>query len=108
MGWYVFEVSANLDQRLTEGITRIDELNDKISAPIQWEYRIESFPDTAFSSRINAMGKEGWELVFARRASDGSDYSPSFSYEMIFKRPKKTVADSADKTDNKKQSAKKK
>ena len=107
MGWYIFEVTANLDQRLTEGITRIDAMNEKINAPVLWEYRIESVPDASFDSRINAMGKDGWELVFARRASDGSDYSPTFSYEMIFKRPKKVESLSSEKPDEKKQPSKK-
>ena len=89
LGWYTFEVSAGFDERLQAGIARIDAINQKINAPVQWEYKIESLPDRSFDQRINAMGREGWELVFARRASDGSDYSPSFSYEMIFKRPKK-------------------
>jgi len=88
-GWYIFEVSAGFDDRLQTGIARIDAISNRLNSPVQWEYRIESFPDRSFDQRINAMGKEGWELVFARRASDGSDYSPTYSYEMIFKRTKK-------------------
>src|ERR1044072_4006681 len=89
LGWYTFEVSAGFDDRMQILIARIDKTNEKINAPIQWEYRIESFPDRSFDQRINTMGRDGWELVFARRASDGADYSPTFSYEMIFKRPKR-------------------
>ena len=55
----------------------------------QWEYTIKSIPDASFTGSINDYGKEGWELVFARRASDHSDeYNPKFSYEVIFKRQK--------------------
>ena len=97
VGWYTFEVSAGFDERLQTGIARIDAVNEKINAPTQWEYRIESFPDRSFDQRINAMGSDGWELVFARRASDGSEYSPTFSYEMIFKRPKKIETGHIDK-----------
>jgi hypothetical protein len=97
LGWYVFEVSGRFDDRLQAGIARIDAVNEKINASIQWEYRIESFPDRSFDQRISAMGKDGWELVFARRASDGADYSPTFSYEMIFKRPKKLDSGPSDK-----------
>jgi hypothetical protein len=58
-------------------------------SPQKWEYRIESIPDISFDSEINRLGAQGWEMVFARRASSGSDLSekPTFSYEIIFKRP---------------------
>ena len=52
-----------------------------------WEYKITSVPDGSFDNEMNMLGKEGWELVFARRASDGMTSSPTFSYEMILKRP---------------------
>ena len=52
----------------------------------QWEYRIESPSDTVFSTMMDQYGREGWELVAARRASDGGG---TMSYECIFKRPKR-------------------
>lgn len=52
-----------------------------------WEYQIVAIPDPIFDTKMNELGKEGWELVSARRASDGSTYSPRFSYELILKRP---------------------
>jgi hypothetical protein len=55
-------------------------------SPERWEYKIADVPDTAFTSQTNDLGHSGWELVSARRASDGSDTSPTYSYEMIFKR----------------------
>ena len=105
LGWFVFEVSASLDARLQAAVERIDKVNEKVNSTIQWEYRIESIPDRSFDQRINAMGRDGWELVFARRASDGSDYSPTFSYEMIFKRPKKIERDTSEKQKGKTQSS---
>ena len=51
----------------------------------QWEYMIESVPDLSWDEGMNKLGNQGWELVFARRAS-GSD--ERMNYEMIFKRPK--------------------
>jgi hypothetical protein len=37
---------------------------------------------------INNLGTEGWELVFARRASLTTDITrPEYQYEMIFRRP---------------------
>jgi hypothetical protein len=52
----------------------------------QWEYMIESPSDYSFSTTMDRYGREGWELVFARRATDSSGHP---SYECIFKRPKK-------------------
>lgn len=51
-----------------------------------WEYKLESPSDITFESEMQRFGSDGWELVFARRAT--SEYSSTASYEMIFKRPK--------------------
>ncbi|MGD0650264.1 MAG: DUF4177 domain-containing protein [Verrucomicrobiia bacterium] len=55
----------------------------------RWEYRIEAPSDMELASTINTLGEEGWELVFARRATSGSEYATTAKYEMIFKRPKR-------------------
>jgi hypothetical protein len=57
----------------------------------KWEYQIVALPDVLFDKQLNELGKDGWELVSARRASNGSTYSPIFSYEMILKRPARIV-----------------
>lgn len=51
----------------------------------QWEYLIEAVPDILFEDTMDTYGRDGWELVFARRAR--STLTDSFSYEVIFKRP---------------------
>jgi len=51
----------------------------------KWEYAIESPSDSYLQDKLKDMGSDGWELVFARRAT--SEYRDP-SYEMIFKRPK--------------------
>jgi hypothetical protein len=51
-----------------------------------WEYKVTSINDTSFTDEMNELGKEGWELVFARRARD--DFG-SFRYEIIAKRPRR-------------------
>ncbi len=53
----------------------------------QWEYTLKDVPDADFTDQMNNMGKEGWDVVTARRASDGAD-TPTFSYEIVFKRAK--------------------
>ena len=57
------------------------------AAPPRWEYIIEAIPDDSLVAKMNELGKYGWKAVSARRASDGSEYAPSFRYEIIFKRP---------------------
>lgn len=51
--------------------------------PVQFEYKVDSIPDLEWEEKGKELGKEGWELVFARRARDSSD---NFLYECIFKR----------------------
>jgi hypothetical protein len=46
---------------------------------------IKDVPDNDFENQMNALGQQGWDAVSARRASNGTD-SPTFSYEIIFKR----------------------
>lgn len=55
----------------------------------KWEYKVEAVPDLHFEEGVNVIGEDGWEIVFARRASSGEGSSANFSYEMIFKRPKR-------------------
>ena len=47
-----------------------------------YEYQIVSPKDAEFSSTMNEIGQDGWELVFARRATG----EVGASYEMILKR----------------------
>lgn len=42
-----------------------------------WEYKIASIPDTTFDKSMADLGSQGWELVFARRASTSSDVTKS-------------------------------
>ena len=44
-----------------------------------------SFDDSRFKSRMNMLGKDGWELVTARRATSGYKNS-TVKYEVILKR----------------------
>lgn len=54
--------------------------------PESWQYAISTPKDADLRSVMDRMGGDGWELVFARRASDGSPINPTMSYEMIFKK----------------------
>lgn len=55
--------------------------------PQRFEYKIESITDKDFIDGVNKLGNDGWDLVFARRATSGEGYLSTASYEMIFKRP---------------------
>ena len=49
-------------------------------------YMTTSFPDEQLTEKLGQVGSRGWDMVFARRASNGNNYAPAFFYEMIFKR----------------------
>lgn len=51
--------------------------------PQRFEYMVDSIPDLEWASKAQELGNEGWELVFARRASGADD---TYLYECIFKR----------------------
>ncbi len=51
-----------------------------------WTYDVVSPVDSDLDSTLAQLGLDGYELVFARRASDASEQSPAARYEMIFKR----------------------
>lgn len=52
-----------------------------------WSYIILAPSDENLIKELNAVGSIGFEVVFARRASDGDPTNPSVRYEMILKRP---------------------
>lgn len=59
---------------------------------VQWEYRIHAIKDDSLKEDLYTLGAEGWELVFARRATVGefdlaANPKPEMRYEMIFRRP---------------------
>jgi hypothetical protein len=49
----------------------------------EWEYKTTGIPDSLFDQKMNDLGRQGWELVFARRATVGDIGA---LYEVIFKR----------------------
>lgn len=58
---------------------------DEILFP-EWEYRVESPSDTVLIQSLDEYGKQGWEVIEARRASDSLR---NFSYEVLMKRRKR-------------------
>jgi hypothetical protein len=51
-----------------------------------WQYLVKSVADEHFDDQMDKLGGDGWEVVSARRASNGADRNPVFSYELILKR----------------------
>jgi len=51
--------------------------------PAKYDYMVDSIPDLEWASKGQALGQEGWEMVFARRASDSNG---DMLYECIFQR----------------------
>jgi len=54
--------------------------------PPRFQFMVAAPTDSTFSLEMNELGREGWEIVSARRASSGEGYARSFSYEVILKR----------------------
>ncbi|MCC6233060.1 MAG: DUF4177 domain-containing protein [Verrucomicrobiales bacterium] len=69
------------------GLLGVITFGARFQAAPKWEYRLESPSDLFFESELDRLGKDGWELVSARRAT--SSYGDGASYEMIFKRPRR-------------------
>jgi hypothetical protein len=53
--------------------------------PETWQYMIAAPKDTEMQAVVDRLGADGWELILARRASDGATQA-TMSYEMIFKK----------------------
>jgi hypothetical protein len=68
----------------------------------EFEYWIAAIEDATITRDLNALGQDGWELVFARWATAGDINDPQtslsvsaknqFKYECIFKRKKGTLS----------------
>ena len=95
VGWIIVLLAA-----LVIGLTSVVAIRftgSTLFSTQKWEYKIVSPNDLTFDIEVNKLGEQGWELVSARRATSGSGYSSSASYEMIFKRPISTSSDSGKK-----------
>jgi hypothetical protein len=74
----------------------------QVSSGAEYEYKIQGLKDDALSSEINALGRNGWELVFVRRTLAAGISAPGESlsrsslqfgvYECIFKRRRGLLA----------------
>ncbi len=56
----------------------------------KWEYLADTPTDYKFAETMQEHGRNGWELVFARRAAMEDTLNlpkPEMRYEMLFKRP---------------------
>ena len=66
------------------GLLSFDAIGSGFGTTPKWEYKVSSPSDYSLDRELKELGWEGWELVFARRAS--SDTGGAV-YEMIFRRP---------------------
>lgn len=80
--WYMITLFALLGCILT---VQLIDLGVQNLTTKKWEYTIQSPDDHSLDEELNTLGTSGWELVFARRATN---YSGTAKYEMIFRRPK--------------------
>lgn len=64
-------------------LAAIERLLNKQKTPPQFEYAVVAPDDSLFDIEMNSLGKRGWEIVSARRATSALS---SASYEVIMKR----------------------
>ncbi|QDU06707.1 hypothetical protein [Gimesia aquarii] len=76
--WHVVTLFVLLGAILTAQLVQLEGQKE-------WEYAIRSPKDSALEEDLNSWGESGWELVFARRATN---YAGTAEYEMIFRRRK--------------------
>lgn len=53
----------------------------------RWQYLSGSVADDSLKARLEELGKQGWELVWARHAASGRPENPQGYFELIFKQP---------------------
>lgn len=54
--------------------------------PERWQYTVVAPSDANLKNVLDRAGADGWEVVSARRASNGDSENPTFSYELIMKK----------------------
>jgi|GEM_PF-6829250 len=84
------DIISMIDYKIPSIAYSLDSLNKAFTTPksVKYEYKIISLEDQEFDSKMEEAGDNGWELVFARRAITGGEYSSRGCYECILKRPK--------------------
>jgi len=76
------------------GLIAFANLWNQIKPRGQWEYLVQGIPDERVVADLNSIGRQGWEIVSARRAISGPAEKPTFvGYELILKRSATGVGD---------------
>ena len=65
-------------------LNKIQKLLDKKETQPAFEYTIVAPYDSLLETEMNQLGKAGWEVLSARRATSAGGYSAK--YELILKR----------------------
>lgn len=65
------------------GLLSFEAISSGFGTTPKWEYKVSSPSDYSLGRELKELGLEGWELVFARRASSETGGAV---YEMIFRR----------------------
>jgi len=64
-------------------LLKVEILPSPKPEPVRYEYSIATPNDFLLETELNRMGRQGWQVVFARRAMDSLNMA---SYEMILMR----------------------
>jgi len=64
-------------------LLKVEILPSPKPEPVRFEYSVAAPNDIFLETELNKMGRQGWQVVFARRAMDSLNMA---SYEMIMMR----------------------
>ena len=64
-------------------LLKVDIFPSPKPEPVRYEYTVATPNDFFLETELNKMGRQGWQVVFARRAMDALNIA---SYEMILMR----------------------
>jgi len=88
INFYLYKQQLKQSQKLEELKNVQSQMLEKLNSSEQYEYQVVSPSDYVFDEKMNEYGQQGWKATDCRRATSGSSYLTTASYECIMIRKK--------------------